>query len=202
MKKIVHFDKGSCRNGNRVLLGLLLKKKKGEGIIYCLQTASANEDNGKHYAKSKWKERRSKWRWVRRDNSEIGLCAINRVQIFAIIRPSTLIKKVSGLSVFWRAAVHCYGLITLPGSWKARVQPERVVTGLQRVMEVLQSSWFWCFVTEDGDSDGPQDTYPGDSTGLNFELHKPDEMKYTAWSFPVLLCLSDRILNRFKNRNI
>lgn len=53
MKKIVHFDKGSCRNGNRVLLGLLLKKKKGEGIIYCLQTASTNEDNGKHYAKSK-----------------------------------------------------------------------------------------------------------------------------------------------------
>lgn len=99
------------------------------------------------------------------------------MQIFAIIRPSTLIKKVSGLSVFQRAAVHCNGLITLPGSWKARVQPERVVTGLQRVMEVLQSSWFWCFVTEDGDSDGPQDTYPGDTTRLNFELHKPDEMK-------------------------
>ena len=99
---------------------------------------------------------------------------------------------VSGLSVFWCAAVHCNGLITR--ILKAGVQSERVVTGLQHVMEGLQSSWFWCFVTGDGDSDVPQDTSPGDTTGLNFELHKPDEMKYMAWSFPVLLCPSTRIL--------
>ena len=68
------------------------------------------------------------------------------------------------------------------------------MAGLRGATVGLQSSWVWCSATRDGDSAVPRDTYPGDTAGLDLELHKPAEMKYVArssFSSPVVSSRED-----------
>ena len=59
MKKIVHYHRGCCRNGSRVLWGLLWRKENSEcilSIVYRLQVQIRVMENIRQKAKKKKKD--------------------------------------------------------------------------------------------------------------------------------------------------